>query len=112
MLELGVFDETAHVVVVMFDETTSELVKYMLEFGVFDETAHVVVVMFDETTSELVKCSSNLTAHIHTAEMASESACSSTVDAITNPQTFLGKRLCKKPSISNPLKPFEEKKNI
>nr|GEU37425.1 hypothetical protein [Tanacetum cinerariifolium] len=32
---------------------------YRLESGIFDVTAHVVVVMFDETTSELVKCSSN-----------------------------------------------------
>ncbi|GKG13665.1 hypothetical protein Tco_0350625, partial [Tanacetum coccineum] len=33
------------------------VIKYRLELGIFDATAHVVVVMFDETASELVKCS-------------------------------------------------------
>nr|GEX85483.1 hypothetical protein [Tanacetum cinerariifolium] len=74
---------------------------FRLELRVFDETAHVVVVMFDETASKL----------IHSAETAKESAGSSTIDAITNPQTSLGKRLCKHPSVSTLLKPSEEKKS-
>ncbi|GJR83576.1 auxin response factor 4-like protein [Tanacetum coccineum] len=54
---------------------------------VSDETAHVVVVMFDETATELVKCSADRL-------------------------RMSKKRLCKQPSISTPLKPAEEKKNI
>nr|GEX11705.1 hypothetical protein [Tanacetum cinerariifolium] len=34
--------------------------QYWFELGVSNETAHVVVVMFDETASELVKCSAYL----------------------------------------------------
>nr|GEY20662.1 nucleic acid-binding, OB-fold protein [Tanacetum cinerariifolium] len=33
------------------------VLRYKLELGIFDETSHVVVVMFGETASELVKCS-------------------------------------------------------
>nr|GFA33282.1 hypothetical protein [Tanacetum cinerariifolium]GFA55052.1 hypothetical protein [Tanacetum cinerariifolium] len=35
------------------------ILRYMLELGISDATLHVVVVMFDETVSELVKCSAN-----------------------------------------------------
>nr|GEW19182.1 hypothetical protein [Tanacetum cinerariifolium] len=127
---------------------------YRLELRVFDETTHVVVVMFNETASELVKCLADsiaesldkdpslpptltnticpshtleLKSHtyyehgtfesftcwkMHSSALAVESACSSTLDAITNPHTSLGKRLCKDPYISTPLKPSEEKKTI
>ncbi|GKB10475.1 hypothetical protein Tco_0844398 [Tanacetum coccineum] len=47
---------------------------------------------------------------LHSAEMAEESACSSIVDAITETRRYSGKRLCRKPSVSTPLKPSEEKK--
>ncbi|GJW72179.1 zinc finger, CCHC-type containing protein [Tanacetum coccineum] len=93
----------------------SSISMFRLELGVSDETTHVVVVMFGETASELVKCSADSIAQgeeeIHSAETAKESAGSSTVDAITNPQTSLGKRLCKHPSVSTPWKPSEEKKS-
>nr|GEU50241.1 hypothetical protein [Tanacetum cinerariifolium] len=35
------------------------VLRYMLKLGIFDATAHVVVVMFDETAYELVKCSAD-----------------------------------------------------
>ncbi|GKC89960.1 nucleic acid-binding, OB-fold protein, partial [Tanacetum coccineum] len=104
------------------------VLRYMLELGVSDKTGHVVVVMFDETATALVKCSADtisqaeeesldddsefpsalrniigstntleLMSHtyyehvtfesfacwkLHSAEAAEESACSSIVDAI------------------------------
>ncbi|GJT19468.1 nucleic acid-binding, OB-fold protein [Tanacetum coccineum] len=43
-------------------EVAYHVLRFKLELGVSDETTHVVVVMFDETDSELVKCSADLIA--------------------------------------------------
>ncbi|GKC97147.1 replication protein A 70 kDa DNA-binding subunit C-like protein [Tanacetum coccineum] len=40
-------------------EVKYHILRYRLELGISDATSHVVVVMFDETTSELVKCSAD-----------------------------------------------------
>nr|GEV58190.1 hypothetical protein [Tanacetum cinerariifolium] len=131
------------------------VLRYMLELGVSDETGHVVVVMFDETASKLVKCSAdsiaqaeeeslddnsnlpvaltNIIGTINTLELKShayyehgtfksftcwklispeaavESAGSSTIDAVPDVPSSSGKRLCKQPFVSTPLKPSEEK---
>ncbi|GJX81803.1 hypothetical protein Tco_0331284 [Tanacetum coccineum] len=103
----------------------SAINEFRLELKVSDETTHVVVVMFDETSSEFVKCSEDsivdsldddlslppTLTNIHSAKTAEESASSSTVDAITNPHTTLGKRFCKYPSVLTPLKLSKEKKS-
>ncbi|GKG01391.1 replication protein A 70 kDa DNA-binding subunit C-like protein, partial [Tanacetum coccineum] len=39
---------------------THAISQYMLELEIFDDTPEVVVVMFDETTTSLVKCSARL----------------------------------------------------
>ncbi|GJT95896.1 zinc finger, CCHC-type containing protein [Tanacetum coccineum] len=128
---------------------------YRLELGFSDATAYVVVVMFDETTSELVKCSAdsltqsdeeylddtsalpaalaNIIGTTHTLELKShtyyehgnfesfncwnlippemvvESAGSSTIDVVPDTPQSSGKRLCKQPSVATPLKPCEGK---
>ncbi|KAL6524715.1 Replication factor A protein 1 [Orobanche hederae] len=41
------------------------VLKYRLELGVADETGHVVVIMFDETTQSLVKCSAESLMSMH-----------------------------------------------
>nr|GEU68694.1 hypothetical protein [Tanacetum cinerariifolium] len=123
-------------------ELRSEI-RYMLELGVSDETGHVVVVMLDETTSKLVKCSADsiaqakeeslddnsdlpvaltniigttntleLKSHAYyehgtfesftcwkliSPEAAVKSAGSSTVDVVPDVSSSSGKRLCKQP---------------
>ncbi|GJW00027.1 hypothetical protein Tco_1555278 [Tanacetum coccineum] len=101
-------------------ELRSEI-RYRLELGISDATAHVVVVMFDETASELVKCSADSLAQsdeeLHLLEPNSpetvlESEGSSTIDAVLDAPRSSGNRLCKQPSVSTPLKPCEGKTPI
>nr|GEX58474.1 hypothetical protein [Tanacetum cinerariifolium] len=73
-LKVMVADDTAHTVVVMFNEIATELLKcsadsliwvedevgsYKLKVMVADDTAHTVVVMFIEIATELLKCSAD-----------------------------------------------------
>ncbi|GJZ09460.1 zinc finger, CCHC-type containing protein [Tanacetum coccineum] len=88
-----------------------------LELGISNAAAHVVVVMFDETASELVKCSADSLMqsdeeNLIPPEAVVESAGSSTIDAVPDALRSLGKRLCKQPSVSTPLKPCEGKTPI
>ncbi|GKC85069.1 hypothetical protein Tco_1140786 [Tanacetum coccineum] len=108
------------------------ILRYRLELGVSDETSHVVVVMFDETASELGKRggsgptqytgveeeslddTSDLPATLSKfrlgAKAAVERASSSTIDAVPDVLRSSGKRLCRQSSVSTPLKSSEEKK--
>ncbi|KAL6575038.1 hypothetical protein OROMI_012323 [Orobanche minor] len=132
------------------------VLRYRLELGVSDDTAHAVVVMFDETATNLVKCSADsilevedessdnhsslppaianiigttqvleLKSHtyyeygsyesftcwkINLAHEVEESACSSTVGAAPAIQAPSLKRLSKNASVSTPSKPTEGKK--
>nr|GFC48035.1 hypothetical protein [Tanacetum cinerariifolium] len=68
--------------------------------------------MFDDATT-LVKCSADLIAQAEEeAEAAEEIACSSTVNAIPDARRYSENRLCRKPSVSTPLKPSKDKKRI
>ncbi|GJV14242.1 zinc finger, CCHC-type containing protein [Tanacetum coccineum] len=87
------------------------MVMYRLELGVSDETGHVLVIMFDETASELVKCSADSIAQAD-EEASVESAGSSTTDAVPDVPSSPGKRLCKHPSMLTPLKPSKGKNRI
>ncbi|GJV51423.1 nucleic acid-binding, OB-fold protein [Tanacetum coccineum] len=139
-------------------EVAYPVLRFNLELGVSDETTHVVVVMFDETASELVKCSADsiaqakeesldddsnllhaltnilggthtleLKSHtyyehgtfesftrwkLHLAEAVEDSAGSSIIDATTNARRSSRKRLCMHPFVLTPLKPSEEQKRI
>ncbi|GJT39241.1 zinc finger BED domain-containing protein RICESLEEPER 2-like protein [Tanacetum coccineum] len=132
--------------------------QYRLELGISDATAHVVVVMFDETGSELVKCSAdslaqsdeeylddtsglpaalaNIIGTTHTLELKShtyyehgtfksftcwnliplevvvDSAGSSTIDVVRDTPGSFGKRLCKQSAVATPLKACEGKTPI
>ncbi|KAL6571824.1 hypothetical protein OROHE_002693 [Orobanche hederae] len=136
-------------------ELKKEISGYRLELGVSDDTAHAVVVMFDETAANLVKCSAesilevedmssdnhsslppaiaNTIGTTHVLELKSHTyyeygsyesftcwkinlaheveECSSTVGAAPAIQAPSLKRLSKNPSVSTPLKPTEGKKN-
>ncbi|GJZ29168.1 nucleic acid-binding, OB-fold protein [Tanacetum coccineum] len=89
------------------------VLRYMPELGISDATTHVVVVIFDETASELVKCSadslvqSDKELHLLEPEAVMKSAGSSTIDAVPDAPRSSRKRLCKEPSVSTPLKPCE-----
>ncbi|GKE23435.1 nucleic acid-binding, OB-fold protein, partial [Tanacetum coccineum] len=137
---------------------TLAIKQYRLELGISDATTHVMVVMFNETASELVKCSAdsltqsdeeylddtsalpaaleNIIGTTHTLELKShtyyehgtfesftcwnlippetvvESAGSSTIDIVPDTSWSSGKGLCKQPSVTTPLKPCEEKRPI
>nr|GEY40470.1 hypothetical protein [Tanacetum cinerariifolium] len=103
--------------------------QYRLELDVSDDTAHViVVVMFDETATTLVKCYaeslmdvvnecsedhlslspalSNLIGTAHVLEIKTVS--SSTLEAVADIQTPKLKRLARHPSIATSSKPIEE----
>ncbi|GKD79700.1 nucleic acid-binding, OB-fold protein [Tanacetum coccineum] len=129
-LELGVSDETTHVVVVMFDETASELVKCSA-----DSIAQAKEESLDET-SDFLAALTNIIGSTHTLELKShtyyehgtfesftcwklhsieaavKSAGSSIIDATTNARRSSRKRLCMHPFVLTPLKPSEEKKRI
>ncbi|GKC75486.1 hypothetical protein Tco_1126260 [Tanacetum coccineum] len=88
--------------------------KYRLELSVFDRTAAVVVVMFDETATELVKVPTDsvlkVEDEINPTEPVEESACSSTGDAIADKHIPSLKRLSMHPSVATPSKPHDAKK--
>ncbi|GJU54862.1 nucleic acid-binding, OB-fold protein [Tanacetum coccineum] len=97
------------------------VLRYRLELGISDGTTYVVVVMFDKTASELVKAQpthlrmpmkSFTYSKLIPPEEVAESAGSSTIDAVPDAPRSLGKRLCKQPSVSTPLKPSEGKTPI
>ncbi|GJW98150.1 hypothetical protein Tco_0179958 [Tanacetum coccineum] len=125
-LKLGVSDETGHVVVVMFDKTASELPRLRHAFytrSVDDDSelppalANIIrsthtLELKSHTYSEHGTFESFTCWKLHSAETAEESACSSIIDAITETRRYSGKRLCRKPSVSTPLKPSKEKKRI
>ncbi|GKB03797.1 hypothetical protein Tco_0831940 [Tanacetum coccineum] len=138
--------------------SSSRVSRSELELGISDATAHVVVVMFDETASELVKCSAdslaqsdkeylddtlalpapleNIIGATHTLEFKShtyyehgtfesftcwnlispeavvESAGSSTIDVVPDTPRSSGKGLHKKPSMATLLKPCDGKTPI
>nr|GEX26474.1 hypothetical protein [Tanacetum cinerariifolium] len=77
-------------------------------------TTTVVVVMFDETTIELVKVLADsilkVKDEINPTEPVKESACSSTDDAIANKHILSLKRLARHPSVATPSKPYDAKK--
>nr|GEW12125.1 RNA-directed DNA polymerase, eukaryota, reverse transcriptase zinc-binding domain protein [Tanacetum cinerariifolium] len=93
--------------------------RYRLELEVSDETALVVVVMFEETVTEVVKCSTEsileLEDEIVVAEDVEETSNSPTVElVIVGPDVFPKeptlKRLVKSPSIATPSKPAQATK--
>ncbi|GKD23072.1 nucleic acid-binding, OB-fold protein [Tanacetum coccineum] len=87
------------------------VLRYMLELGIFDATTHVVVVMFDETVSELVKCLADSLAQSND-EVVVESAVSSTINVVRDTLGSSGKRLCKQPAVVTPLKASKGKTPI
>ncbi|GJV06195.1 replication protein A 70 kDa DNA-binding subunit C-like protein [Tanacetum coccineum] len=132
------------------------VLRYRLELDVSYDTTHVVVVMFDEPTTSLVKCSgesiveaddeslddheslppaiANLIGVTHVLEIKShtyyeygnfesftcwkvnpvegveDNVGSSTMDAVADTQTPKLKRLAQHPSVPTPLKPSDERK--
>ncbi|GKA00080.1 hypothetical protein Tco_0672630 [Tanacetum coccineum] len=129
-LELGISDATAHVVVVMFDVTASELVKYSA-----NSLAQSNEEYLDET-SGLPAALANIIGTTHTLELKShtyyehgtfksftcwnliplevvvESAGSSIIDVVRDTPWSSGKRLCKQPAVPTPLKVCEGKTPI
>ncbi|GJU09960.1 hypothetical protein Tco_1132356 [Tanacetum coccineum] len=89
--------------------------KFRLELDVSDKTAVAIVVMFDETATNLVKCSiesiTEVGDEIIPEESVEESAGLSTVDTRADVQTPRLKRLARHPSVSTPSKPTEDEKN-
>nr|GEV27139.1 hypothetical protein [Tanacetum cinerariifolium] len=85
-----------------------------LELSVFDRTASVVVVKFDEIAMELVKVSADsilkVEDEINPTELVEESACSSTDDAIADKHVPSLKRLSRHQSVATPSKPHDAKK--
>ncbi|KAL6542407.1 hypothetical protein OROMI_024009 [Orobanche minor] len=132
------------------------VVRYRLEIDVSDSSAHTVVVMFDETATELVKCSAEsllegedevaedqptlphalaniigtsqmleLKSHTYyehghyesftywnicSAEPVNESTCSGSVTTSIDAGRWVLKRLSSAPSVSTPSKPSEAKR--
>ncbi|GKC72958.1 putative reverse transcriptase domain-containing protein [Tanacetum coccineum] len=110
--------------------------RYMLEVVVADETVHTVVVMFNDTATELLKCSAeslmgtedensdaedelnlpvairNLigTDHIIPNSSAEDGASSNTAAVTANDVESPMKIVTKPPTVCTPLKPNEEKK--
>nr|GEW55846.1 hypothetical protein [Tanacetum cinerariifolium] len=99
--------------------------RYRFEVVVADDTAHIVVVMFDDTTTEFVKCSteslmaaddegadvnddSNLPTTIR--NLIEDTASSSTPTLIADDATSPIKILARHPTVYTPLKPNKEKK--
>ncbi|GKB15391.1 ATP-dependent DNA helicase PIF1-like protein [Tanacetum coccineum] len=91
------------------------VLRYMLEFDVSDDTTHVVVVMFSETATSLVKCFADslmdVADEINPSDGIEDSVGSSTLDAVVENQTHKLKRLARHPSIATPSKPIEERKS-
>nr|GEV59156.1 hypothetical protein [Tanacetum cinerariifolium] len=103
------------------------VLRYMLELGIFDATVYVVVVMFDERASELVKCSADSLAQsndefrlqylddtsglpatlANIIEVVVDSASSSTIDVVRETPGPSRKRLCKQAAVATPLKATE-----
>ncbi|KAL6529079.1 hypothetical protein OROHE_014823 [Orobanche hederae] len=95
MLELDVSNDTAHTMVVMFDETATELVKFSAESLLEGE---------DEATDDqpaLPQALTNIIGTSHTLDTVSAGA------NIGKPKL---KRLSKSPSVSTPSKPSEDKR--
>ncbi|GJY30845.1 hypothetical protein Tco_0414340 [Tanacetum coccineum] len=90
------------------------VLRYKLELDVSYDTTHVVVVMFDEPTTSLVKCSAESIVEaddkVNPVEGVEDNIGSSTMDAVADTQTPKLKRLGQHPSIPTPLKPSEETK--
>nr|GEY24649.1 hypothetical protein [Tanacetum cinerariifolium] len=103
-LELSVFDRTVAVIVVMFDESATELVKVPADsiFKVEDEKSH--------TYYEYGSFESSTCWKINHTEPVKESACSSTDDAIADKHIPSLKRLSRHPSVATPSKPHDAKK--
>ncbi|KAL6499265.1 hypothetical protein OROHE_026142 [Orobanche hederae] len=110
------------------------VMRYRLELGISDETADTVIVLFDEPAKELVKCSAasildeedessdehaslppaiaNLigTTHVDPLAASVESACSSNAPAETAAPGTSFKRLVKQPYVPTPSKRTEVRK--
>ncbi|GJV44874.1 hypothetical protein Tco_1429410 [Tanacetum coccineum] len=88
--------------------------RYRLELDVSDNTAHVVVIMFDELTTSLVKWSVESIVEaedeVNPAEGVEDNVGSSTLDAVADTQAPKLKRLAQHPSVPTPLKPSDERK--
>ncbi|GJQ94919.1 reverse transcriptase domain-containing protein [Tanacetum coccineum] len=95
------------------------VLRFRLELDVSDKNASTVVVMFDESATELVKCSADSLAEadddsftcwrIAPEEVVEEDAGSSNVGASVEVNIKELKRLATKPSVATPLKPVEER---
>ncbi|GJU87275.1 hypothetical protein Tco_1294821, partial [Tanacetum coccineum] len=123
-LELSVFDRTAAVVVVMFDETATELVKVPADSVLKVEDEHSslppaianiigithVLELKSHTYYEYGSFESFTCWKINPTEPVEESACSSTDDAIADKHIPSLKRLSMHPSVTTPSKPHDAKK--
>ncbi|GJW53577.1 hypothetical protein Tco_0097662 [Tanacetum coccineum] len=89
---------------------------YWLEVDVSDDTAQVVVVMFNETATALVKCSADSLVDTMDKILPSEgivdSVGSRNLDDYPDNQLQKLKRIVRDPSIVTPSKPVEERKNL
>nr|GEW45214.1 ATP-dependent DNA helicase PIF7-like [Tanacetum cinerariifolium] len=98
-----------------FCEACNMAIKYKLELGVADDTAHVVIVLFNEPATELVKCAAesllaSVDEKINPMAMVEEVASSTTVDENTENPLPEFKSLARPPSVCTPSKGLEEKK--
>ncbi|GKB66915.1 hypothetical protein Tco_0928327, partial [Tanacetum coccineum] len=91
------------------------ILLHMLKLDVSDDTTHVVVLMFNEIATALVKCSADslmdATDEINPSDGVKDSVGSSTLDAVADNQPRKFKRLALDPYIATPSKPAEERKN-
>ncbi|GJZ12896.1 putative reverse transcriptase domain-containing protein [Tanacetum coccineum] len=88
--------------------------KYMLELDVSDDTAQVVVIMFNDIATALVRCFVgsllDIEDEINLAKGGEDSVVSSTLDTVADIQAPKLKRLVRDPSVAIPSKPLEAKK--
>nr|GEY76359.1 hypothetical protein [Tanacetum cinerariifolium] len=87
---------------------------YRLEVDVLDDTAHAIVVLFNETVTALVNCSTDslmdTVDEIFSSEGIKDNVGSNNLDDYPDNQPQKLKRIVRDPSIVTPSKPVEERK--
>ncbi|GKF17220.1 ATP-dependent DNA helicase PIF7-like protein, partial [Tanacetum coccineum] len=117
-LELGVADDTAHVVVILFDEPATELLGYIAEslLETVDEVClYPLFQLFPNFVTKLSLQSANddsgLPTKVNPPGFVEEDAGSSALDSIVDSPSTSLKRLSKDPTMSTPTKCAEENRN-
>ncbi|GJW29721.1 zf-CCHC domain-containing protein [Tanacetum coccineum] len=116
--EFGVADDTAHVVVILFDEPATELLGYIAEslLETVDEVClYPLFQLFPNFVTKLSLQSANddsgLPTKVNPPGFVEEDAGSSALDSIVDSPSTSLKRLSKDPTMSTPTKCAEENRN-